>query len=385
MVTSWVTRKKKKGRYIYVLRTKTVGPDGTEKITERSLGRNAKRAREVEQEIQRAEKASFWGVGAMVTKKTKGLAKEISTLFAGRSDVHMKSVQQTFERFIKSVSPPEYLADVTPAHVDQFKLALMSRVSPVTVNKHLRNLRAVFGRAVKRGYLARNPVSMVDFMSLQEPAPKDLSFAEFGKFFNACEAPVDRVFFRVLAVTGLRVGELAVRQWEDLTLESHRLLITGTKTGRARITFLGEHSLELLMEYRRTLGNPINGPMFPPVIKHPSCRWSRRCGLICARAGLDHYTPKDIRSSYLPRGQELGRRFDVGDKGLGHKPKGIGARHYNPIDVELLRDYNEALDEALEDACQSEEIQLRDPYVTPPSKSSQTGRPARKSKRPASA
>ena len=38
------------------------------------------------------------------------------------------------------------------------------------------------------------------------------------------------------------------------------------------------------------------------------------------------------------------------DSGLGHVPQGVGARHYNAIRDELVRQYNWQLDEALEDA-----------------------------------
>ena len=321
----------------------------------------------------------------MVSKTTRDLFHEIPVLFAGRSENHRRSVRKTFEMFFNGVEPPEHLVNITPAHIDRFKMILMSRVSPMTVNKYLRNLRAVFGRAVKRGYLARNPVSMIEFVSVQDPAPKEISFAEFARFFLACETPEDVLFFRVLAVTGMRVGELAVRKWEDFDLERRRLTITGTKTGKARVAFLGKHSLHLMLGHRMAMGCPRRGPIFPPLTKQPCEKWSRRCAAICARADLDRYRAKDFRASYLPRGLELGKRFDVGDFGLGHKPHGIGARHYNRIDPSLVRDYNEALDEALENACRTEKIKSCDDLVTPPAQYGHKTRLARKSKRPASA
>ena len=59
-MSSWITKKKdRKGRTVYVLRTKTVGTDGKTKVTQRGLGRDKKYAKLVGRKLSRTE--AFWG------------------------------------------------------------------------------------------------------------------------------------------------------------------------------------------------------------------------------------------------------------------------------------------------------------------------------------
>lgn len=60
-------------------------------------------------------------------------------------------------------------------------------------------------------------------------------------------------------------------------------------------------------------------------------------------------------------------------------------RHYNPIDLDLLRNYNEALDEALQDAYQRALAGSCDYRVSKPTSSGQIGRTADEDKKSASA
>ena len=76
----------------------------------------------------------------------------------------------------------------------------------------MRNLRLVFKRAMEENYLAKCPVLSRSFINAELPLRVDLSFDDMGKFFAACDHNLEQqVFFRILAVTGMRSGELAKR------------------------------------------------------------------------------------------------------------------------------------------------------------------------------
>jgi integrase len=141
--------------------------------------------------------------------------------------------------------------DITTADISAFLRALdRSGVSPRTVNKHRQVLSAIFGygRREDTYELPANPVSATD--KRREPPAAALEFFEPDEIellaraaaegnhrkmpdgigadeiaARCTEDAQDAELLRVLAYTGLRVGEALALRWSDVDLAGRRLIV----------------------------------------------------------------------------------------------------------------------------------------------------------------
>ncbi len=105
----------------------------------------------------------------------------------------------------------------------------LPRVSPATVNKELRSLRAVVRKAVRWGYLAKAPE--IEFLKEPGKLPVFVTPEHFTLIYQACDTarwPADEPFSAgewwqglcmAAYMTGWRVGSLLALRWEHVDLE----------------------------------------------------------------------------------------------------------------------------------------------------------------------
>ena len=153
-----------------------------------------------------------------------------------------------FERLIK----PKLLTSIKTSTIDRFSSLRITEdskrnkghsISPATVNKELRQLKAALRKARRWGYIATAP----DFDFLREPE-KLIEFIDtdqFTRLYEACESMKRPRDFRftpaqwwrgVLCVgflTGWRIGEILSLAWEDVDFEA-RTAITRWSNNKGR-------------------------------------------------------------------------------------------------------------------------------------------------------
>jgi integrase len=173
-------------------------------------------------------------------------------------------------------------AKITTRQVTAFLRTLDERdVTPRTVNKYRQMLSAIFnyGRRADTHELPTNPVEATT--KRREPPPAVLDFYEPNEIealaqaaskgahrgeqpeklrpneikWRARENAQDAALFRVAAYTGLRLGELLALRWEDVNLETRRMIVHRsvsagvegpTKTWRARFIPLADPAVKAL-------------------------------------------------------------------------------------------------------------------------------------------
>jgi integrase len=146
-----------------------------------------------------------------------------------------------FERIVK----PQRMAAITTQAVDGFvssrrlekktKGKNAPQISPATVNKELRHLRAVFRKAAKWGYLPKVPD--IEFLRERKKIATFLPPEDFAKVYAAAGQAVEpetlpaadwwRGLLMVAYMTGWRIGSLLAMRWADVDLEA------GTALSRA--------------------------------------------------------------------------------------------------------------------------------------------------------
>lgn len=122
-----------------------------------------------------------------------------------------------------------------------------NKVSDVTINNYLRNIRVFFNWCVEEELLRKSPVKRGDFTKVKRKPLEYVSDEEFQRLLRSLDASKfseyrDSVIIQLLLDTGMRVNEcLLIKQAElDLTRRSIRLPSENTKGKRERYVFFSD-------------------------------------------------------------------------------------------------------------------------------------------------
>jgi len=127
-------------------------------------------------------------------------------------------------------------------------------------------LRTFFGYLHNAGEMRANPARLVRLARTAPPPPRSLSEAEEQRLLavlDQAESWVerrDRVLFRLLHATGIRLGSALALRVEDLDLEAGEAWLRKTKGDRPERVFLHPETQELLLCWVGEVGE---GYLFP--------------------------------------------------------------------------------------------------------------------------
>src|SRR6266849_3339858 len=157
--------------------------------------------------------------------------------------------------------------------------------------------------AEQQELLDNNPMRKIDRVKLDPPQPRGVERSHIERILKAipAECQRDRLFFRLLLETGLRVSEGLSLYVEDLdlSLDNEHLTVVG-KGGKRRTILLDDpHLVQQLRAYLKRVGYK-HGPLFraekngrggPLRYQSMQERWDRYCsqaGVACTLHQLRH-------------------------------------------------------------------------------------------------
>jgi integrase len=106
---------------------------------------------------------------------------------------------------------------------------IADRTSPRRANRYLALLKKLFSWCAERGYVDASPAAVVKPPGREVSRDRVLSDAELVSVWHACEAasyPFGHMF-RLLIVTGQRLGEVATMSWPNVDLEKKIWTVPG--------------------------------------------------------------------------------------------------------------------------------------------------------------
>jgi integrase len=215
--------------------------------------------------------------------------------------------------------------DLRPYHVQQW----LDRKNFSRSTRHLwmSVARSITRWATGLGYIERDTLAALRApgMLRRSPATSDQLEAVV-----AAASPETAAILRLLALTGIRPGELATLSTERIDLDSGVAVVVG-KTGE-RLIHLSSPAAELLrslMEGRRP------GRLWPTLTTPALYQRVRRAS---DRAGVKKFSPHRIRGLYATEAIRKGVDSLLVSKLLGHKDPSIVAKHYANPDAAMLRE-----------------------------------------------
>ena len=298
--------------------------------------------RRAEGERVRMEQELRRGTYNEIRKTTwEAFANEHVSRQPGESNrVATRRVRREFAELFDYVDPKQ----VTFGMVEKYVSILRDRGNKATTrNTKLKHLRAAFNAAVRRGYLARNPMDQLRL----EPEEEKINRVVEKEEQQVVEGAAVRLYgfrWRALVLgalgTGGRRSELFGLPWVDVDLDDAKVVFRSTKAKRDRIVPITPELVETLRKVEiQTLKD--GGP-FCGLDDGFYWRWER----LRKKAGCPDLCLHDLRRTYITRLIRAGVPLPTVQKLAGHSDIKTTLKYYNQVNDADLRAAVDKLREA---------------------------------------
>ena len=219
----------------------------------------------------------------------------------GRSPLTIAQIErhvQLMARWMAENKLPTDARRVTHEHLARFLSSDAVRLrldgtprKPTASNAIRSSLRTTFTYFHAAGYAPRNAAALVRRARIGPRPPRALTVDETERLVAALDEAAtkaekrDRVLFRVLLATGVRIGSALAARTEDVDLEAGALHLRQMKGGGTLSVPLDQTTRDLLAQHVAAVGS---GPLFPSrqggavsrrVVALRFTEWMRRAGI----------------------------------------------------------------------------------------------------------
>ena len=235
---------------------------------------------------------------------------------------------RTIRLFIRPSLGKEKVADLARREIAAFHQSLSS--TPFQANRVLGTLSVMLAQAEIWGMRPEgiNPCLRVKRFK-ERKRERFLSSAEMGRLAKALEeeaatALMAATAFRLLIITGCRLGEIQKLKWRCVDFEREEIRLDDSKTGQ-RTVYLSPQGIELLKAVPRVPGNPyvIVGDEPGAHLTDLQRPWRR----VRKRAGLNDVRIHDLRHTFAANAAASGLSLPMIGKLLGHTQAQTTARY----------------------------------------------------------
>ena len=242
---------------------------------------------------------------------------------SGRDERYLASMRRTMNRFPSLHDRP--VCDISHRDLGP----LLNEIVPGGRNPVMRHLKAFFNYGIKRGYLANNPISRLDFVESSPREVEIVSPEDVARILGtALENDLGLLPYLVLGFfCGIRpIGELSLLQWSDIDLHTRVVTIryAVSKTKRRRFIELSENAIAWLEAYRQR-GGRCEGPI---VTCNEHTLYARRQQNQEA-AGITHWPNSAMRHSYCSYWLAMHKDINKLVLQSGHTSVDTMWRHYH--------------------------------------------------------
>ncbi|KQC03600.1 MAG: integrase [Methanoculleus sp. SDB] len=191
-------------------------------------------------------------------------------------------------------------------------LASMRTYKPTTLHRVISTLSSFYRYLYAQGVVVANPLAAVDRPRIKEQELVYLKHSQVIKLIESIPDLRDRLIFRTIYATGVRVSELCGIDIGDIDFEDHTIRVRG-KGGKIRIVFVDEDTLAGI---RVMVAGRVTGPLFEGQQGHPLS--PRTVQHIFRKYAPPGVTPHKIRHSYASELYRRSRNLRVVQENLGH-------------------------------------------------------------------
>ncbi len=250
------------------------------------------------------------------------------------------------------------LSQISPGLIERFRRERRetgkgrngkTQVMAATINREIQLLRAVLGKAVKGGKLARNVALNVTDHDEGEQRERYLKGPEIRKLLQATKksnSPLLRATVYLALETGMRKSEVFKLKWADVDFETGQLLVRNTKTGIQRHIPLSRRARWLLS--KRAARNPLATYVFQSESRDgkpsPVVDVKKAWHTALLRAGISDFRFHDLRHTFASNFAMAGGNVHALAKILGHSNPVMTLGRYAHLSGDYIREQRTFMD-----------------------------------------
>lgn len=236
--------------------------------------------------------------------------------------------KQAIDRFILPRLGHMKVRNLDRTVIAQFHESMAS--TPYQANRVLSTLSVMLSQAEVWGMRPEtiNPCTRVKRFR-EKKRERFLSSTEMTRLAQSLEeeaiaAPMAAVAFRLLILTGCRMGEIQKLEWRCVDFEREEIRLDDSKTGQ-RTVYLSPQGIALLRSIPRRADNPyvIAGDLAGQHLTDLERPWRR----VRSRAGLEDVRIHDLRHTFAANAAASGLSLPMIGKLLGHTQAQTTARY----------------------------------------------------------
>lgn len=293
-----------------------------------------------------------------LSKKTMSSYEQTLILFAGylknehgvndagkvTQDMIREYIEYVRKRGKYTVAGNEFSKDIN--HPDR-RRDYGKKVSDVTINNYLRNIKVFFSYLEEYRIIRRNPAKKVKHIKVARKPLQFLKDADFKNLLSCIDISRfpeyrDYVIINTLFDTGMRVGECLQIEVINIDFKERVILLPAntTKGKKSRYVFFSQQlavQLKRWLQYKdRYLENDL---LFPTIRNTPLTVPTFETNLrkYGEKAGLDNIHPHMLRNNFAKRFLMSGGDIYTLSRILGHSSVEVTEKEYLDLDITDLK------------------------------------------------
>ena len=299
--------------------------------------------------------------GEYVDPSSAPTFRAFAGIFAERHGQHKASYQKNarvMER-LKDFLGDAKLSRITAGHIEQYRLMRLaeksardgkSALSLTTINREVEVLRAMLGKAVKWGFLGKNPARQVEDYDEDNSREKYLSNDEVRRLLRATKrsrSALLRPAVYLALETGMRKSELLGLRWSDVHFEERQIYVPDTKSGEPRHVPMSRRAHWVLRKLAAR--NPLGaGWVFESRdregAKAPALDVKTAWRRALVRAGIEDFHFHDLRHTMASHFAMKGGNLYALAMILGHSNPKITIDRYAHLSPEFVNEQRRVMD-----------------------------------------
>jgi site-specific recombinase XerD len=266
----------------------------------------------------------------------------------GIKDSSLCQYRWTATRFFREVG--KGYKDITKNDVKMWLMKRSKEVSSNSLVNNRRNLQTFFNWLSDEGYISNNPIKSIGKMKVIQPENIHLTTEEEmtirDYICRECVGKKEKAVIALLLSTGIRVGELAAMNRNDVNLLDGSITFRGEKSDRIRTVFLDLRARKYLQDYLMTRSDTCPALFVTDRVYDGSpkrlgkSRYEAITKEICRTAGITgkSCTVHVFRRTFATRLADQGAPLEVIQELLGHANADTTSKCYIAKSTKRIRD-----------------------------------------------
>jgi len=243
----------------------------------------------------------------------------------GRATATILAYSKDLDQLIEYLATLEItsITDITTKHLEGFKKDLTNKQYTLkSVSRKLNSVKSLFKYLLAENIVTTSPANAVAHPKYEIAPPHVLSPLEYRALRDACRDDIRMyAIVEILLQTGLRIGELAGIQLQDITLETSTLKIRAFESHDARRVPLNKTAKEAIEMYVKDRPKTKNTTLFITKTGNPFLIRNIRTAInrYFRIAGIEGAKVNDLRHTFIVEQLKAGVPLVDLSKMIGHK------------------------------------------------------------------